>query len=793
MGTDYNTDGIAGSSLFSNEGAASTSLSRPMSGLAMSSTTPPTGMRSCSRAGPPTACTCPTTTSAAAAPAWTPATGTNGSLYVKEYVGGDWGSSWTLIDGPPLQAGVSAMLDVYGHQHVFASGTDGAVYNIRNAAIGADGKHGSWNFYNIGGTVLTKTPGVNYFPATNEYDVYATGTNGHLYEKDYVDGNWAGSWSDRGDHNLAGGAAAMVDKYGHQHVFAIATGHVMYNSRNTSGSSWTWGRATRQHHPARHPEAAVRLRQQHLQRVGGRHRRRAVPPGVREQRLVHRLPRLQRWHLHQRDRLTGNSVNQMRINQANQGRCRSARVPGSASVSVWWPAPNRPRRQQGNTMADQTAYDFFLGKGLTDVQAAGIVGNFEVEAPGMDPTAVQPNGPGRGIAQWSVGGRWDTSSQNNVVWYANAQNESRYSLRLQLEFTWYELTSYSSYGLASLRAATTVSAAEVAFQDNFEGCGSCDQSRRTSIAQVALSAFDSDIAPDTEAGMTVGAGSYQHIFVTTSTGAVAERYETSAGWGWASIGGTILTGNPAVNYFPDDNEYDVYATGTNGSLYVKEYVGGNWGSSWTLIDGPALRAGVSAIVDKYGNQHVFATGTDGAVYNIRNATTGADGKQGSWNFYNIGGTILTKTPAVTYFAGSNVYDVYATGTNGHLYVKEYSGGNWDGSWTDLGDHNFTSGVSAMVDGYGHQHVFAVNDSHAIVNVRNTIDGSDGDNGSWSYDSIDGTILTGTPKLQYLPGSNVYNVWAAGTDGELYHKAYDGNSWWPSYHDFSGGTSINATG
>ncbi|HEX8092510.1 hypothetical protein, partial [Jatrophihabitans sp.] len=284
-----------------------------------------------------------------------------------------------------------------------------------------------------------------------------------------------------------------------------------------------------------------------------------------------------------------------------------------------------------------------------------------------------------------------------------------------------------------------------------------------------------------------------HIFVTTSTGAVAQRYGGGSSWAWDSIDGTILVGSPAVNYYPDTNEYDVYATGSNGGLYVKQYRNGAWGCCWTLINGPALRSGVSAMIDKYGHQHVFASGTNGAVYNIRNATAGADGKNGSWVFDNIGGTVLTHTPAVNYYAADNIYNVYATATNGHLYVKEYDGSGWDSSWTDLGDHNVTRGAAAMVDKYNHQHVFAVNDSGAIITLRNLNTGPDGDHGSFSSANIGGTVLTGTPKLQYLPSSNTYHVWAAGTDGTLWHKEYANGAWWTSYHDFSGTTSINATG
>src|SRR6476646_3597410 len=76
----------------------------------------------------------------------------------------------------------------------------------------------------------------------------------------------------------------------------------------------------------------------------------------------------------------------------------------------------------GLTANDKLAFDYFLGKVLTSVPAAGIVGNLDQES-GMDPTAVQPGGPGRGIAQWSVGGRWDSASNDNASWYGARQGK----------------------------------------------------------------------------------------------------------------------------------------------------------------------------------------------------------------------------------------------------------------------------------------------------------------------------------------------------------------------------------
>jgi len=150
--------------------------------------------------------------------------------------------------------------------------------------------------------------------------------------------------------------------------------------------------------------------------------------------------------------------------------------------------------------SEQTAFNYFVSKGLTQIQAAGVIGNLMQES-SVSPTAVEfGGGPGRGIAQWSVGGRWDTSHNDNVTWYASTHGLSRSALNTQLDFIWYELTTFSGYGLSSLRAATTVTQAVTAFQDKFEVCGTCDSSRRISFAQQALSSFGGGSTGNSGAG-----------------------------------------------------------------------------------------------------------------------------------------------------------------------------------------------------------------------------------------------------------------------------------------------------
>jgi len=102
--------------------------------------------------------------------------------------------------------------------------------------------------------------------------------------------------------------------------------------------------------------------------------------------------------------------------------------------------------EEALTANERAAYEFFVGKGLTHVQAAGIVGNL-IQESNVLPGAVQPGGPGRGIAQWSVGGRYNHDHNDNLVWFASQHGEASGSLTTQLQFIWYELTTFSGYGL----------------------------------------------------------------------------------------------------------------------------------------------------------------------------------------------------------------------------------------------------------------------------------------------------------------------------------------------------------
>jgi hypothetical protein len=158
-------------------------------------------------------------------------------------------------------------------------------------------------------------------------------------------------------------------------------------------------------------------------------------------------------------------------------------------------------RSAGSTQFpnDQTAYDYFRAKGFTTFQAAGIVGNLDQES-GVDPTISQfGGGPGRGIAQWSAGGRWDTDPGDNLMAFAMQQGQDPLSLGVQLDFIWFELTMFPGYGLAKLQASTNLTDAATDFEIDFEGCNDpsvCAIDSRISYAMAVLNAYANDPVPD---------------------------------------------------------------------------------------------------------------------------------------------------------------------------------------------------------------------------------------------------------------------------------------------------------
>lgn len=106
--------------------------------------------------------------------------------------------------------------------------------------------------------------------------------------------------------------------------------------------------------------------------------------------------------------------------------------------------------------AVRTAFDFFMSKGYSHAQAAGIVGNLMGES-SFRTDAVGDGGKAKGIAQWHPD-RWEP-----LTAWAKAQGKDPYDLTTQLEMVDLELRTKETKAFNALMNAKTVDEATAAF------------------------------------------------------------------------------------------------------------------------------------------------------------------------------------------------------------------------------------------------------------------------------------------------------------------------------------------
>ena len=146
---------------------------------------------------------------------------------------------------------------------------------------------------------------------------------------------------------------------------------------------------------------------------------------------------------------------------------------------------------------------FYVGKGLSLVQAAGIAGNYKQES-GFNPSIIQGgaiagedyapvNSVGFGIAQWTF-----TSRQAPLVALAKSTNRPINDLSLQLDYSWQELNGSHKYALGPLKATTDPVEAAFVFHRDYEGSADTLEMIRVGrggVAQTIYNEFKSKI-PD---------------------------------------------------------------------------------------------------------------------------------------------------------------------------------------------------------------------------------------------------------------------------------------------------------
>ena len=132
-------------------------------------------------------------------------------------------------------------------------------------------------------------------------------------------------------------------------------------------------------------------------------------------------------------------------------------------------------------------FNYLKKQGLTDEQAAGVIGNLTAES-NLDPNALNPNDVGKpafGLAQWR-GSRYE-----DLIDFSNSNGLDHTTLEAQLPFMMHELESQSWLGYGALQNATTVSDATRVFETKFERPRPGTFGKRYNFAQIAYDLYSS--------------------------------------------------------------------------------------------------------------------------------------------------------------------------------------------------------------------------------------------------------------------------------------------------------------
>lgn len=189
----------------------------------------------------------------------------------------------------------------------------------------------------------------------------------------------------------------------------------------------------------------------------------------------------------------------------------------------------------------------------------------------------------------------------------------------------------------------------------------------------------------------------------------------------ALVAAALLGAAPARADVYDDNpaaasrgpgDMVVVARGADGAVYERHVAAGRW-TPWASIGGQVISGPAAAA---YGDAvHVFAVGVDGAVH--QNVLRG-----GAWSGWSSLGGVASSAPAAVSRRGTHLLDLAVRGTDNAIHHRAFQPGSGWSAWGSLGGN-----------------------------------------------------LTSAPALNSQePG--VLNVWARGTDGQLYQRAWTGTAW-----------------
>lgn len=199
---------------------------------------------------------------------------------------------------------------------------------------------------------------------------------------------------------------------------------------------------------------------------------------------------------------------------------------------------------QGNNRW-RAAYQYFVGKGWSPAQAAGIVGGLRGETSGLNPAQTHDNGQGLGIAGWN-GDRL-----TGLMQFTGTQDKNPTDLQTQLDYVDHELRTSESGAGNLLSASTTPQQAGQATLAYFRPSNWNLPGAHPERAQYAGQFYNDFTAPQT------AQGAINKAIGTQDASSAPNRALSFAG---ANDGGTDwaakLMATPQANAAPQQGETD---------------------------------------------------------------------------------------------------------------------------------------------------------------------------------------------------------------------------------------------
>ncbi|MFQ6226845.1 phage tail tip lysozyme [Nocardia sp. NPDC002869] len=151
-------------------------------------------------------------------------------------------------------------------------------------------------------------------------------------------------------------------------------------------------------------------------------------------------------------------------------------VPGLTNTSGAYSGASAQPIGQGKKAKVDEMYKYLLEKGFTPAQAAGILGNLQVES-GFDTGAYNSGEGAIGLAQW-LGGR-----RANLEAFAAAQGKPVTDWKTQIDFMVHELDHGESGAMSRLKGTTTAGDAAAVFDQYYERSSGEARGQRIANAQ----------------------------------------------------------------------------------------------------------------------------------------------------------------------------------------------------------------------------------------------------------------------------------------------------------------------